>query len=95
MKDEMKMPGFTAEASVYKSSGCYMAGGHESNMRPAVGPAAHDYHVPIMLPGPGGASWGGSSSWSGGRSFIDCGRWCRSECNTDGLCFDLCVMFNC
>ncbi len=100
MKKEIKMPGFTAEASVYKSSGCYyMVGGHGSNTRPVVGPAVKD---PDKLLHPKMGGWP-TEPWGSSSSFLECGAECRSDCKqiTDvyggswGLCWDLCVMLNC
>jgi hypothetical protein len=96
MKKEIKMPGFTAEASVYKSSGCYyMVGGHGSSTRPVVGPAMADRLRLLhpMMPAPGGWDWF-SDVWG---AAAECGVWCSHQCSgaIGGSCWDLCFELNC
>jgi len=88
MKKEIKMPGFTAEASVYKSSGCYyMVGGHGSNTRPVVGPAKIDPAFVFIGEGPG--------LWGNQNAFLKCVHDCGNQCFPfDILCWKLCGL-NC
>ncbi len=86
MKKEIKMPGFTAEASVYKSSGCYyMVGGHGTNTRPVVGPAK-------IAPA---VNWGPiEGPWDTRKSFMKCVDDCRLLCDPfDIHCWKLCALF--
>ena len=87
MKKEIKMPGFTAEASVYKSSGCYyMVGGHGSNTRPVVGPAKIDPAFASFIgEGPG---W-----WGDRNAYLKCVHDCWNQCS-DILCGKFCAQ-NC
>lgn len=49
MKKEIKMPGFTAEASVYKSSGRYMMGGKPGGVtKEVVGLAVYEPPINMM-----------------------------------------------
>jgi hypothetical protein len=94
MKKEIKMPGFTAEASVYKSSGCYyMVGGHGSNTRPVVGQAMKNtatLFYPLSLP----YSWGGLGDiWN---AALTCGHYCELACeNGSANCWNLCYDIMC
>jgi len=93
MKKEIKMPGFTAEASVYKSSGCYyMVGGHGSNTRPVVGLAKQD-PMTRMSPMIG---WWPTQPWGSSSSFLECAGECRSTCGPeDFFCMDFCILMHC
>ncbi len=93
----MKMPGFTAEASLDRSpfGGVFseVAGmTTETTVSLAVMPESRKLKPFIQMPG---GSWWGGSSQSGSK----CAKWCKDTCiingNVDDTCFEFCVDLNC
>ena len=95
----MKMPGFTAEASLDRSPfGGVFSDVADMTTETTVSLAvmSESRKLKPFMKKPGG-SWWGSSQSSG--SFLDCAKWCRNTCIVDGsvddICFEFCVAVNC
>ena len=78
----MRMPGFDAESSIYKTTGCYRMGGSASEARHALlQPAISSrFGIPLVSLG----------SIFGGFDF-DCYRDCASRCGSNILCQRQCL----
>lgn len=98
MKEGMKMPGFTAEASIYKSNGHYMMGGVTGEItKPLVSTATAygnygnllaqyqtQFLIDLYFGGWGSAGWGGGGG--GGASYWTCRASCiNKNCLEQGM----------